>query len=240
MNGIDVHQLAAAYALDAVDEHERAEFEAHYPTCPVCRPEVAGFRETLSHLAAASAATPPASLKAEVMAEISTTRQLSPMLPDTIVDLASSRLRRRRVLRIVTLAAAVILIAAGAFVVGRQSRSANGYAATAAAVFSRDDTRVVDLLGSGTGSFKVAWSPSSAQVVVIGNGLAAPGSGKAYELWQIDNAGPHAMGLLDSAGNGQVRRVLSVDGAPSEWAVTVEPKSGVDAPTGAVLFTNPA
>ena len=29
MNG-DIHQLAAAYALDAVDERERAEFEAHY------------------------------------------------------------------------------------------------------------------------------------------------------------------------------------------------------------------
>ena len=239
MNGTDVHQLAAAYALDAVDERERAEFEAHYPTCPVCRPEVAGFRETLSHLAAASASTPPASLKDDVMAEISTTRQLSP-LPQAMVDLNAFRQRRQTTLRIVTLAAAVILIAAGAFVVGRQSRSANGYAATAAAVLSRDDTRVVDLLGSGTGSFKVAWSPSSAQVVVIGNGLAAPGPGKAYELWQIDNAGPHAMGLLDSAGNGQVRRVLTVDGAPSEWAVTVEPKSGVDAPTGAVLFTNPA
>jgi anti-sigma-K factor RskA len=240
MNGIDVHQLAAAYALDAVDERERAEFEAHYPTCPVCRPEVAGFRETLSHLAAASAATPPASLKAEVMAEISTTRQLSPLLPQTVADLAAFRQRRQRMLRIVTLAAALILIAAGAFVVGRQSRGATGYAETAAAVISRDDTRVVDLLGSGTGSFKVAWSPSSAQVVVIGNGLAEPEPGKAYELWQIDNAGPHAMGLLDRANNGRVRRVLTVDGSPSEWAITVEPQGGVDAPTGAVIFTNPA
>ena len=50
VSGIDIHQLAAAYALDAVDERERAEFEAHYPTCPVCRPEVAGFRETLSQV----------------------------------------------------------------------------------------------------------------------------------------------------------------------------------------------
>ena len=52
MSDIDIHQLAAAYALDAVDERERAEFEAHYPTCPICRPEVAGFRETLSQVAA--------------------------------------------------------------------------------------------------------------------------------------------------------------------------------------------
>jgi anti-sigma-K factor RskA len=240
MNGIDVHQLAAAYALDAVDERERAEFEAHYPTCPLCRPEVTGFRETLSHLAAASAATPPASLKAEVMAEISTTRQLSPLLPNAVVDLTAFRQRRQRMLRTVTVAAVLVLIAAGAFVVGRHSRSANGYAATAGVVLSQDDARVVDLVGSGTGSFKVVWSPSSAQVVVIGNGLAEPEPGKAYELWQIDNAGPHAMGLLDKAGNGKVRRVLTVDGSPSEWAVTVEPQAGVDAPTGDVIFTNPA
>jgi anti-sigma factor RsiW len=42
VSGIDIHQLAAAYALDALDDRERAEFEAHYPTCPVCRPEVTG------------------------------------------------------------------------------------------------------------------------------------------------------------------------------------------------------
>ncbi len=174
------------------------------------------------------------------MAEISTTRQLSPLLPGASVDLASLPRRRQRVSRIVTLAAALVLVAAGAFLVGRQSRGTNSYAATAAAVFSRDDTRVVDLLGAGTGTFKVAWSPSSAQVVVIGNGLAEPGPGKAYELWQIDNAGPHAMGLLDSAAGGKVRRVLTVDDPPSDWAVTIEPRSGVDAPTGQILFTNPA
>ena len=93
MSGIDIHQLGAAYALDAVDEHERAEFEAHYPTCPVCRPEVAGFRETLSQVAAAVAVSPPAALKANVMAEIGETRQLSPLLPDSVVSLDAYRQR---------------------------------------------------------------------------------------------------------------------------------------------------
>jgi anti-sigma-K factor RskA len=240
VNGIDIHQLAAAYALDAVDERERAEFEAHYPTCPVCKPEVAGFRETLSQLAAASAVPPPVSLKAEVMAEIGATRQLSPLLPDAVVDLATYRLRRQRLLRTLTVAAAALVIAVGAFAVGRQSQGNDGYAAAAAAVISRPDTRMADLKGAGTGSFKVAWSPSTDQVVVIGNGLSNPGAGKAYELWRIDDSGPHAVRLLDRAGAGQVRRVLSVDGSPSTWAITVEPQGGVDAPTGAVIFTGTA
>ena len=70
MSGTDIHQLAAAYALDAVDERERAEFEAHYPTCAICPPEVAGFRETLSQVAASVAVEPPPSLKSNVMADI--------------------------------------------------------------------------------------------------------------------------------------------------------------------------
>ena len=100
MNGIDIHQLAAAYALDAVDERERAEFEAHYPTCPVCRPEVAGFSETLSQGRRVGRRRPPPSLKAKVMAEIGTTRQLSPLLPDSVVDLATYRRRHQRLVRL--------------------------------------------------------------------------------------------------------------------------------------------
>ncbi|MGZ4793619.1 MAG: anti-sigma factor [Ilumatobacteraceae bacterium] len=240
MNGIDIHQLAAAYALDAVDERERAEFEAHYPTCAVCRPEVAGFREALSHVAAASATAPPASLKASVMAEISTTRQLSPLLRDGVVDLAALRQRRARMLRVLTVAAAVVLVGVGAFVVGRRSHNNDGYASAAAEIISRPDTRMIDLQGPASGSFKVAWSPSADRAVVIGNGLGDPGAGKAYELWRIDDSGAHAMRLLDKADGGQVRKIVAVGGAPSKWAVTVEPAGGVDAPTGDVIFSGSA
>ncbi len=240
MSGIDIHQLAAAYALDAVDDRERAEFEAHYPTCPVCRPEVAGFRETLSQVAAAVAVLPPVSLKAEVMAEISTTRQLPPLLPDSVVDLGGYRQRHQRLLRLVTVAAAVVLVATGAFVVGRQSRGGDGYAAAAAELLARTDTRIAALDGTGTGTFRIAWSPSANQVLVMGDDLADPGPGKAYELWRIDDAGPHAVRLLDTADGGQVRRVVAVDGSTGQWAVTVEAESGVDAPTSDVIFAGAA
>jgi anti-sigma-K factor RskA len=237
VSGIDIHQLAAAYALDAVDERERAEFEAHYPTCPICRPEVAGFRETLSQVAAAVAVAPPTSLKANVMAEISATRQLSPLLPDSVIDLASHRRRRQRMLRTLSVAAALIVIAAGAFVVGRHSSGGNDYTEAAARILNRSDVRVSTLDGTGTGTFKVAWSPGLNEAVVLGDGLVDPGSGKAYELWMIDSAGPHAMQLLDKANGGTVRRALSVDGSPTQWAVTVEPQGGVDAPTSDPIFS---
>jgi anti-sigma-K factor RskA len=236
VSGIDIHQLAAAYALDAVDERERAEFEAHYPTCPVCRPEVAGFRETLSQVAASVAVDPPASLKVNVMAEIGNTRQLSPLLPDSVVDLATHRRRRQRMVQTLSVAAALILIALGAFVVGRNSGGGDDYSDAAARIFASPDVRISTLDGTGTGTFTVAWSPSGDEAVVMGDGLVDPGTGKAYELWMIDAAGPHAMDLLDKADGGQVRRAVPVDGSPDQWAVTVEPDSGVDAPTSDPIF----
>ena len=78
MTDIDVHHLAAAYALDALDDRERSAFEAHYGACEVCGTDVVEFRQTLTHVADSLATPPPASLKASVMADISTTRQISP------------------------------------------------------------------------------------------------------------------------------------------------------------------
>src|SRR3954452_2650162 len=231
MSDIDVHQLAAAYALDALDERERAEFEAHYPTCPDCRPEVAGYREALSHVAASVAVTPPTSLKSAVMTQIGNTRQLSPLLPESVVSLANHRERRQRLSLIVAAAAAMILIAVGAFVVGRKSGSGDDYSAAAAAVLAMPDARTATLPGTGRGSFKVAWSAADGKAVVIGDGLPDPGDGKAYELWAIDAAGPHALRLLDKAEGERVRRVIDVEGSPTQWAVTVEPAGGVDGPS---------
>ncbi|MGZ4770023.1 MAG: anti-sigma factor domain-containing protein, partial [Ilumatobacteraceae bacterium] len=134
----------------------------------------------------------------------------------------------------------VVVVGVGAFVVGRRSQSSDSYASAAAEVISRPDTRMIDLKGPASGSFKVAWSPSADRAVVIGNGLGDPGAGKAYELWRIDDSGAHAMRLLDKADGGQVRKVIALGGSPSKWAVTVEPAGGVDAPTGDVIFSGSA
>ncbi len=128
-------------------------------------------------------------------------------------------------------------MATGAFVVGRHSSNGDDYGNQAAAVFARPDTLTTTLGGTGQGSFKVAWSASGKQAVVVGDGLADPGAGKAYELWLIDDAGAHAVRLLDKGTGGQVRRIVSVDGSPAKWAITVEPQTGVDAPTGEVIFS---
>ena len=47
VSDIDIHHLGAAYALDALDERERAAYEAHYATCEICRTDVREFRRAL-------------------------------------------------------------------------------------------------------------------------------------------------------------------------------------------------
>uniref|UniRef100_UPI00278C12DE zf-HC2 domain-containing protein n=1 Tax=Streptomyces venezuelae TaxID=54571 RepID=UPI00278C12DE len=72
----DAHTLVAAYALGALDDTERKDFDAHLRTCEACRQEAAEFRATTARLAAAVAQQPPPDAKARVMAAIDGVRQL--------------------------------------------------------------------------------------------------------------------------------------------------------------------
>jgi anti-sigma-K factor RskA len=78
-----MHLLSGAYAVNALDPAERDEFEAHLADCPDCSAEVRGLLDTTARLAAAEAVTPPARLKAAVMAQIANTRQLAPLAEGT-------------------------------------------------------------------------------------------------------------------------------------------------------------
>jgi anti-sigma factor RsiW len=93
MSDIEIHELGAAYALDALDPAERSAYEAHFADCSICRTEVDEHRETASTLAALTATAPPAGLRAQVIEQLATTRQLSPRV-STVSRLADHRDRR--------------------------------------------------------------------------------------------------------------------------------------------------
>lgn len=68
--GRGLHDLAGAYALDALEGAELARFERHLRTCRTCPDLVRGFTATATELALASAAPPPPSLKASVLGAV--------------------------------------------------------------------------------------------------------------------------------------------------------------------------
>jgi len=55
-----IHELTPGYALDALDDDERAAFEAHLRDCESCRTDVASFGTTVETLAYASEGPAPA------------------------------------------------------------------------------------------------------------------------------------------------------------------------------------
>lgn len=77
----DLHLLSGAYALDALSEDERAEFEAHLAVCEACREEVAEMQATLGDVGSAFEEAPPAGLKNRVLAQIDQTPQDAPLEP---------------------------------------------------------------------------------------------------------------------------------------------------------------
>ena len=225
----DLHHLAAAYALDALEPDERAAFEAHYPSCEICSREVVEFRQTAAVLAAQTATPPPADLRAAVMAEVGRTRQLSPSR-SAAVELDRQRARRRRVSRVIGAAAAALVLVVGTAVIvdDGQDRIGDVVAAT--------DAQFVTLEG-GDGRIEAVWSDDLDRVVLRASGLAHPGDGRAYALWSLRAGVAVPAGLFTPADDGSLTVLLDVDQLdPDQWGVTIEPEGGSAQPTGEVLF----
>jgi hypothetical protein len=75
----DLHALAGAYALDAIDsDSELTRFTRHLAHCRSCASEVRGFREVAAVMAAAASAEAPPEMRGQVLAAVARTRQLPP------------------------------------------------------------------------------------------------------------------------------------------------------------------
>lgn len=94
----DIHTLTGAYALHALSEDERAQFEAHLGDCEACDQEVRELQATAADLGQLLHEPPPPALRARVLAEIDTVRQVPPHpgeVPTAVADVATVRDRRR-------------------------------------------------------------------------------------------------------------------------------------------------
>lgn len=230
----DLHTLAAAYALDALDPDERRRFEAHYPDCPSCAEEVADYRRTAARLGAVAPAALPESLKARVMDEVGRTRQL----PPKVTEARPSRWVRP----LVAVAAVVVALAvAGGLLVWRDDGSGPGGGQTSelAAVMAAPDARTVSLDGSDgeAGTLRVVYSRDADAAVVVGSDLPDPGDGRTYQLWSIRGEDVTSAGVFTPGESGSIDQSVALPDRPVEvWGVTNEPSGGSPAPTTDIVF----
>jgi anti-sigma-K factor RskA len=210
-----IHELSAAYALDALDSVDRRRFEAHLGECAECRDDVASFHEAAAALAYdVDAPAPPRALRERILTRARAER------PSNIVPLPP----RRWSLRIATGIAAVAACAALAF----------GLWAASLQNELDDRAAVVELTGAD-GSLLV--EPSGEAILTV-DGLGRAPAGKTYEIWVIQDGHARPSGLFPGAPG---RSVVPLSGRVPEGAVvavTLEPAGGAAKPSGKPLFTS--
>ncbi len=217
MNCEAVDELLAAYALDAVDADERAAIEAHLATCD--------RHEEVGELMATAAGI-------SVLAE---EREPSVALEVRLLDAlegassgGSELLPIRRRLTIAwpaAAAAAVILLAAG-------------FGAGALMTAEPEDEAMVQVVQQGTAWMRAEAQAGESPVKVTLAGLRRLPEGTGYQVWAVRDPEWVSVGVCntddDGWWDGDFDFALQ-DG--DALAVTVEPRTGSDRPTGEVVLS---
>ncbi len=222
----DLMALATPYALHAVDDAERAEIERRLRDAPgdvadAFAAEVQQVREAMATVASTTATEPSAGLRDRVLAAVSDdpVRQLRPS-------------RRQRWGTALTAAAAAIIVGATTFGIGWWLRPEPA-ATTAEQIFAAPDVRTVSGTIPTGGTATVVFSRERNAAVLVMNDVAPPADGTVYQMWLIDDSGPHSAGVMDAqAISPSTTSVLPDLGDSLTLAFTVEPGTGSPEPTG--------
>jgi len=181
MERAEIHELSAAYALDALGADELAAFEGHLSHCAECREAVAAFQEVAGELAHDSEVpAPPPALRERILAEASSERPKVVALP-----------RRRWAFPV----AAAAAVAAGCAALGLafwaadlsheldEARVASHLSEEAVAALADPDTQRIPLDGA-EGVLVVDAETGRGWLVV--RGLEEAPSEMTYEAWVIE------------------------------------------------------
>jgi hypothetical protein len=97
------------------------------------------------------------------------------------------------------------------------------------------------LEGTPAARGKLLWNPGTKQGILWVSGLPPLPPGKSYELWAFVGDQPVPAGTFDAASDAPavipLERQASFDDTAAHFAVTVEPRGGVPAPTGATVLS---
>ncbi|HET6696198.1 MAG TPA: anti-sigma factor [Gaiellaceae bacterium] len=233
MERTEIHELSAAYALDALGPDELAEFEAHLAHCTECREHVAAFQETVAELAYdVEAPAPSPALRNRVLADARREQPKVVAMP-----------RRRWAFPV----AAAAAFAAGCVALGLAfwaSDLANQLDEERTAVHLADEIIVAltdpnaDRIPlEGADGILVVDDESSEGWMLV-NGLDQAPDGKTYEAWVIEDGEAVPAGLFTG---GDSRTVVPLTVPVSEGAivaVTVEEAGGVQQPTQDPIFAS--
>ena len=238
----DIHGLSGAYAVDALDDVERADFERHLQQCPECQDEVASLRAAAVELTHASALTPPPALRDSVLRQISTVRPLPPLTgdngpaPQAEATVTPIETRRRRVKPLTWLvaAAAAAVLAIGGLVWSpwqNDEPAPQQLTATEQVIRAKDAQRYEKVIDGARAT--IVRSKSLGKAVIIAEDMPAAPEGKDFQVWyQNPDGAMVSAGLMPHEAKPTVSMVLNGDASKFNGVgITVEPTGGSPEPT---------
>jgi anti-sigma factor RsiW len=212
-----LHELTAAYALDALDPADEAAYEEHLARCPECQEELAVLSGTASSLAlAAGAADPPPALRSRILETARAERpNVVPLRPRWTAPIAAA-----------AAIAACAVVGLGVWNLSLHNRLGQ----------SESALRGVPLRGA-TGSVVLGGNGRAALVVTD---LSAAPSGHTYEAWVIKGKSVVPAGLFHGGGTTAVVQLAHRVPKGATVGVTVEPAGGSPQPTSQPFITSAA
>jgi anti-sigma-K factor RskA len=228
-------ELAAGYALHALEPDEEQALLAHLATCADCRQAVdehAFVASQLGALAEDSDITPPSwsAIRSGVIA--------TPPAPAVSLDEAR---RRRRAARVLGAAAAVVGLAAVGVTAWQLSSDDKGAAGTVASCDAAPSCHVVRLQADS--AEKAVILAENGTATVLPTDLPRPGAGHVYALWQLPRDGrPVLVTEISDSGKGvssAAPLVLPYDDTAA-FAMSVEPTGAVPTKPTEVVATGTA
>ena len=232
MTAHEIHALSGAYAVDALDDLERARFEQHLAVCAECQAEVASLQDATLLLSRLSEVAPPESMRANLLADIKKVRPLPP-----VVARIEAR-RPRRWKNLVAAAAVLGVVGGGAYVVqdvvSDSSSTPGGNEADS--VLRAADVEHFDAdLGNGA-SVTVSRSLTEDKAVLVTRKMPPAPKGSVYQLWLLKDGRMVSAGLMPKSGDQTVLLQGSADDATGA-GITIEPSGGSKAPSVPAIAT---
>ena len=253
-------EMLAPYALSTLDREETRTLEEHLATCHDCPRELDEWQGTTAALALLAApAEPSPRVRANILERIQAQRE--PVR--TVLPFTQTKRLWNSTQKFGAIAAGLALVAMliSILVLWKQNRTAHDEIARlsaekASAQQELDQQRkLVELLSARGASLAVlsgtAQAPSAhatltydqqtGRAVLLTEGLPPAPKGKAYQLWFIVGNVPMPGKVFTTDPTG---KALSTDQIPSQalkaavFAITLEPESGVKAPTGPIYLVS--
>ena len=233
MERAEIHELSAAYALDALEGNDLEAFEEHLARCAECRENVTTFQRAAAELAYdVDAPEPPAALRNRILDQAASERPKVVPLP-----------RRRWALPV----AAAAAVAAGIAAVGLafwaadlsqqlDDVQAEQHRANEALIALIDPSASHFALEGADGVLVVDAESGEGSLVI--SGLEGAPSEKTYEAWVIEGDQAVPAGLFSGGGEQTVVPLTVPVPEGAIVAVTVEQAGGVDQPTQQPIITS--